>query len=91
MFVNNCINKKPDTTYVVVVRGQVQHVARVHPRPEFQEPGLLIVRPIRQVRLTVNGVLYRFHPNHRPVAVHHAVDARPVVFYVGVNAGIVNI
>lgn len=75
-------------TDFVVVRGQVQHVAVVHPRTESQHSGLRVVRPMRGVRLTVYAVLHRFYPDHGAGAVQHAVDARPVVFHVCVHAAI---
>lgn len=68
------------------VDGQVQISAQVQPRPEFQDSGLRVVRPVRRVRLTVYDVLHRFYPNHRAAIVHHAVDVRPIVFRVGIDA-----
>jgi len=74
------------TDFWSFVDGQVQVSAQVQPRSEFQDSGLRIVRPVCCVRLAVYGVLNRFNPDHRAVSAHHAVNACPIVFHVGVDA-----
>jgi len=74
------------TDFFSFVDGQVQVSAQVQPRPEFQDSGLRVVRPVRCVRLAMYNVLHRFNPDHPTASVQHAVDVRPIVFHVGVDA-----
>lgn len=74
------------TDFFSFVDGQVQVSAQVQPRPEFQNPGLRVMRPIRRVRLAMDNVLHRFNPDHPTASVQHAVDVRPIVFHVCVDA-----